>query len=166
MSDASYGAGPAYPPSAPNGPLASWGERVVAYLIDVAIIIVGYIVVAIVAFILGQIASGLGLLVLILGYLALVAAGFYFYYLNGATGQSPGKRLTGLKVISETTGTIIGGGLGIARGIVHVVDSAPCMIGYLFPLWDPKRQTFGDKIMKTVVVSGAPRQTFGPDLFK
>lgn len=31
-----------------------------------------------------------------------------------------------------------------------------CNIGYLFPLWDPKRQTIADKIMKTVVIN-APK---------
>jgi len=32
-------------------------------------------------------------------------------------------------------------------------DSAPCYLGWLFPIWDrPKRQTFADKIMHTIVV--------------
>ena len=31
-----------------------------------------------------------------------------------------------------------------------VVDAIICYIGYLFPLWDPKRQTLADKIMTTV----------------
>ena len=34
----------------------------------------------------------------------------------------------------------------------HVLDSLPCYLGYLWPLWDAKRQTFADKIMSTVVV--------------
>lgn len=29
------------------------------------------------------------------------------------------------------------------------------MIGYLFPLWDHKRQTFADKILTTVVTTKA-----------
>jgi len=33
------------------------------------------------------------------------------------------------------------------------VDALPCMIGYLFPLWDARRQTFSDKIMNTVVLA-------------
>jgi len=36
---------------------------------------------------------------------------------------------------------------------VHIVDGLSLFIGYLWPLWDKKRQTFADKIMSTVVVS-------------
>jgi len=69
-------------------------------------------------------------------------------------------------VIDERTGRTIGGGLGIVRQIVHVVDGIICYIGYLFPLWDPKRQTIADKIMTTVVLPNQPKQDFGPDIFK
>jgi uncharacterized RDD family membrane protein YckC len=166
MSDVNYGAAPGYPPPPSYGPLASWGERVVATLIDWAIVFVGYIVVLIVASILGQIASVLGVLVGLIGYLGLLGASLYFSYLNGSTGQSPGKRLTGLKVISEDTGGLIGGGAGIGRGLLHIIDSAICYIGFLFPLWDAKRQTIADKIIKTVVVTGAPKQPFGVGLVR
>ncbi len=37
----------------------------------------------------------------------------------------------------------------------HFVDFITCFIGYLFPLWDDKRQTLADKIMRTVVVPAA-----------
>ncbi|MDQ1423726.1 MAG: hypothetical protein QOD72_1224, partial [Acidimicrobiaceae bacterium] len=42
----------------------------------------------------------------------------------------------------------------------HVADSIICGIGYLFPLWDVKRQTLADKIMKTVVTTGGPKTDF------
>ncbi len=38
------------------------------------------------------------------------------------------------------------------RQLAHVIDAAICYIGYLFPLWDAKRQTIADKIMTTVCV--------------
>ncbi len=44
-------------------------------------------------------------------------------------------------------------GAAIGRAFVHIVDSIPCDIGYLWPLWDSKNQTFADKIMGTVVVN-------------
>jgi hypothetical protein len=31
-----------------------------------------------------------------------------------------------------------------------IVDGAICYVGYLFPLWDAKRQTIADKIMSTI----------------
>jgi hypothetical protein len=33
-----------------------------------------------------------------------------------------------------------------------MIDGAICGIGWLFPLWDTKRQTIADKIVKSVVV--------------
>jgi uncharacterized RDD family membrane protein YckC len=32
------------------------------------------------------------------------------------------------------------------------VDAIICYIGFLFPLWDSKKQTIADKIVKSVVV--------------
>ena len=54
------------------------------------------------------------------------------------------------KVVSEKTGQPIGFGLSIVRQLAHIIDSAICYIGYLFPLWDAKRQTLADKIMSTI----------------
>jgi uncharacterized RDD family membrane protein YckC len=150
----------------PPGQLAEWGQRAVAFLIDWAILVVALIVVLIVSAVFFAISDVLGILVQTIGYLIVAAGGFYFYYLNGATGQSPGKRLTGLKVIGEATGQPIGGGLGIVRGIAHFLDSIICYIGWLFPLWDEKRQTIADKVMHTVVITGVPKQELGPDVLK
>ncbi|MCU1497148.1 MAG: Postacrosomal sheath domain-binding protein [Acidimicrobiales bacterium] len=163
---APLGGPPAYgAPAGAPGQLAEWGTRVSATLIDGAIFFAGYIAVFILALIFGAIADALALLVLLVGYLALAAASLYFAYLTGETGQSPGKRIIGIKVISEQTGQPIGGGMGIARSFVHFIDGI-CMIGYLSPLWDAKKQTFTDKVLNTVVVTGVPKQSFGPDLFK
>jgi hypothetical protein len=61
---------------------------------------------------------------------------------------------------------VLGGGMGIVRTIAHIVDSIICYIGWLFPLWDAKRQTIADKLVKTVVLADQPKQSFGIDLFK
>ena len=37
---------------------------------------------------------------------------------------------------------------------VHILDAIPCYVGLLWPLWDNKRQTFADKILKMVVLDG------------
>jgi len=80
-------------------------------------------------------------------------------YQNGL-GASPGKKITGLRLMSDETGQIIGGGMGIVRHFAHIVDSIVCYIGWFMPLWDVKRQTIADKIMKTVVTSGNPKIDF------
>jgi hypothetical protein len=73
-------------------------------------------------------------------------------YRQGTTGSSIGKSILKFKVVSEKTWQPIGFGMSIVRQIAHFVDAIICYIGYLFPLWDPKRQTLADKIMSTVCV--------------
>lgn len=85
----------------------------------------------------------------------LVSIGYVIWnygYRQGTTGSSIGKSVLKFKVISEKTGQPIGFGIAIVRQIAHIVDGAICYIGYLFPLWDAKRQTLADKIMTTVCV--------------
>ena len=71
---------------------------------------------------------------------------------QGKTGSSVGKAIMKFKVVSEATGQPIGFGMSIVRQIAHAIDGAICYIGYLFPLWDAKRQTIADKLLKTICV--------------
>ncbi|AFM18808.1 hypothetical protein Mycch_4086 [Mycolicibacterium chubuense NBB4] len=73
-------------------------------------------------------------------------------YRQGTTGSSIGKSIMKFQVVSEKTWQPIGFGLSVLRQIAHIIDGAICYIGYLFPLWDAKRQTIADKIMITVCV--------------
>ena len=129
-------------PPTPAGELASWGLRVQSGLID-------YFGPSIIAGVVQYtISYTLGLL------LGLVALGWGLYngYLQGETGQSTGKKIAGTKLVNAQTGQTIGGGAGIGRAVVHIVDGIPCYLGFLWPLWDAQKQTFADKIMTTVVV--------------
>jgi uncharacterized RDD family membrane protein YckC len=70
---------------------------------------------------------------------------------QGRTGQSVGKKAMGIRLVEERTGQPVGPGMSFVREIVHVVDGI-AYIGYLWPLWDDKKQTFADKILSTLVV--------------
>ncbi len=95
--------------------------------------------------------SGVGMLVLFVAWLAALAYTIWNYgYRQDTTGSSIGKSVLKFKVVSEATGRPIGFGMSIVRQLAHFVDSAICYIGYLFPLWDAKRQTLADKIMNMV----------------
>lgn len=121
---------------------ANWGQRVLAYLIDVAPVVI-------VIFVLARISVAL----LVIGWL--VGLGWSIYnrwYLGGTTGQSIGKKALNIRLVSEESGQPIGMLMAFVRDICHIVDTIICYIGYLFPLWDAKRQTIADKIVKTVVV--------------
>lgn len=74
------------------------------------------------------------------------------YYRQGKTGQTIGKSVLGLKLIKESTGEPLGGWLCFGRYLLHILDELPCFIGFLWPLWDSKRQTFADKIVSSVVI--------------
>lgn len=175
MSD--YGSTPPPPPPPPpppsggyqapqgvaTGAHASWILRVGAYLIDYALLLPFSIVLFI--FIpktvttnlngtisTSQSAGNAGLALLM--NLIIVVIWVYNRAIMGGKGASVGKKALGLKLISEQTGEPIGAVKAFVRDFVHVVDSI-CMIGYLFPLWDQKRQTLADKIMTTVVTTKA-----------
>lgn len=144
----------AYPPPPPFGDqpyghtfgeqhasqLASWIRRVGGRIID-GIIFGG--VPALIGLatsrVLGNLLSLVGLLIL--------------GYLNGARGVTPGKSVVGVRLVRDADGQLLGGGMGIVREIAHILDSLACLVGWLWPLWDKKRQTFADKICSTVVVT-------------
>ncbi|MGZ8802021.1 MAG: RDD family protein [Mycobacterium sp.] len=98
-------------------------------------------------------ASTLGqLAVSLAGIVILAYVVWNFGYRQGTTGSSIGKSIMKFKVLSEKTWQPIGFGLSIVRQLAHFIDAAICYIGYLFPLWDAKRQTIADKIMTTVCI--------------
>jgi uncharacterized RDD family membrane protein YckC len=89
--------------------------------------------------------------------LAAVYALWNWGYRQGKTGSTIGKSMLKFKVVSEKTWQPIGFVMSIVRQIAHIVDTLVCYIGYLWPLWDAKRQTFADKIMSTVCVPLNPQ---------
>jgi uncharacterized RDD family membrane protein YckC len=127
---------------------AGWLPRVLAYLVD----IIPYGILVGIGGALGRNDDGtLGVLYwvfLLLGFAYLV----YNRWIMGGQGQSIGKKVLGLRLIKEETGQPLGPGLAFARDICHFVDAIICGIGYLFPLWDAKKQTIADKIIKSIVV--------------
>ena len=122
-------------------PYASWGQRVLAYLIDIAPIVI-----------LELIFVRLFALFLIVALASLGWTVYNRWYQGGTTGQSLGKKVLNLRLVSEETGQPIGMLMAFVRDICHFIDGIICYVGYLFPLWDAKRQTIADKIVKTVVV--------------
>jgi uncharacterized RDD family membrane protein YckC len=97
--------------------------------------------------------SNLGVAAVLLSALAGVAYVIWnLGYKQGTTGSSIGKSVLKFKVVSEQTGQPIGFGMSLLRQIAHAIDAVICYVGFLFPLWDPKRQTLADKILSTICV--------------
>jgi uncharacterized RDD family membrane protein YckC len=162
-----YGAQPAHG-RAPGWPgvggraLASWPYRVGASLID-------GVVSSIVPALCYGIAAGtsettvdafgtptstptaLGTVLILVGIVAQFAIWFWNrVWRQGRTGQSVGKSLLNIRLVKEATGGPAGIGLTFGREFAHILD-AFFYIGYLWPLWDEKKQTFADKLCGTVV---------------
>lgn len=138
---------------------ASWMQRAGGYLIDILTAFIP-------AFIAGLYyestvdaagrPSTAGRVVDIIGIVVGLAILIYNRWIQGGrTGQSWGRRVMNIRLDGEASGQPIGGGRAFLRDLGHLLDSAALFIGWLLPLWDGKRQTFGDKIMNTVVVRAA-----------
>ena len=75
----------------------------------------------------------------------------YFTYFHGTTGQTPGKRLLGLRVVQET-GEPIGLGTAFLRWVGYIVSALPMLMGFLWAGADRRKQGWHDKIAGTVVI--------------
>jgi uncharacterized RDD family membrane protein YckC len=144
---------------------ASWGQRVGATLVDLLVLVPPYIVVfvglaigasgATTDPVTGQPSGGnaTGFVIATIGYLLVLGVQLWnTVFRQGRTGWSIGKQALGVRLVREQDGRPMGVGMNFVRQIVHVVDVLPCFIGFLWPIWDEKRQTFADKIMTTAVV--------------
>jgi uncharacterized RDD family membrane protein YckC len=148
---------------------APWARRVVAMLLDqipalvaAAFFAVGYglFISALVQSSSGSVPTAGVVPMVISGILYLGALGWTIYnrwIRAGRTGQSWGKRLTKIVLVSELTSQPIGPVNAFLRDLVHILDGF-AYVGYLWPLWDEKKQTFADKLMKTIVIDAPVSQ--------
>ena len=168
-----YAGQPAYRVGSPWGPLAGWGTRVLSMIIDSLLSLVGMIpyIVGFVLIITGspdtssyETPSGpsadetntgmivAGVVLVVVGIVVMLGIQIWNRaFKQGRTGQSVGKKVMGIKLVDERTGQPIGAGMAFVRDLAHTLDGF-FYLGYLWPLWDDKRQTFADKILSTVVV--------------
>ena len=168
-----YSPQPGYLVAPPRSDYANWRQRVRARLIDqgptylgLIIFCAGYLVWII------RLARSDGstlhfgggpAVAMIIGFSVMLASLPWVAYnrwtIAGKTGQSLGKRMTKIGLIGEETNAPIGAKNAFIRDLVHILD-ALTVVGYLWPRWDETRQTFADKIMKTIVVQD-PVNTLG-----
>ena len=146
-----YGQPYGYPGDVPPGmpPLADWGQRATAFILDNGVAIVA-----------GWVAGGNvnNTTDVVFGLIGL--AGVVWAIVNavraGREGQSYGKRVMGIRLARLSDGQPIGGGLGFLRLVLNwifwVLCIVPGVLNLLWPLWDSRNQTWCDKIAKSVVV--------------
>jgi uncharacterized RDD family membrane protein YckC len=155
MSD--YPAAPPVPGTGAATP-AGIGQRLIARLID-GLVAFAMTIPAILLFLVGlAIGGAFGAILAFLGgllYIADFAAIFYvMVWAQGVTGQTPGKRMQGIKLVDSSTGGPVGGSGGVIRWLVEAVTIMICYLGYIWALFDDRNQTLYDKILDNEVVLG------------
>ena len=141
--------GPVSPVSPVGAPYASWSQRAIGGLIDY---VAPSFVLGVVGSVLGTITGNTDLSSVVQSLAGLAWLLYNTVYLGGTTGQSWGRKIAKVRLLSEATGKPIGPGMAFIRQIAHIIDTMICYVGWLFPLWDAKRQTLADKITSTIVV--------------
>ena len=165
---------PAWVPPVPVYPYAHWGRRVAGFLVDVVPVYlamipfwIGYALFYLrVVELPGRSSRPLrdalldeplrpALVWMVVGVVVLAAAVGWLWWNRwltaGRTGRSVGRRLLGTSLVAEVNGRPIGPVNAFLRDLLHALD-AVAYVGFLWPLWHPKRQTFADLLMATVVV--------------
>ena len=156
----------------PWGPIADAGQRALAYLLDLVIILVGEGVIYGVFFgllfaVVGGVgsanadgtvsgaASGIAILLMGLLYIGMFALGFWYTVWNTAKkGGTFGKQIIGLKVINADTGANLSLGSAFLRPLVLGLTGSLCFIGYFSLLFDSsgRNQGWHDKAVGSLVI--------------
>jgi Mce-associated membrane protein len=148
--------------SAPEQPAASWLARAGAYSIDV---LLGVAVIATMA-LLTLSAPQRGWLWWVLAAtagLVFVLVAVNRIVLPWLTGWSLGRAVFGIAV-RRRDGSPVGLARLVGRDLAHLVDTAALLVGWLWPLWDRRRRTFADLLLRTEVhkVDGPQRDARRP----
>jgi uncharacterized RDD family membrane protein YckC len=120
---------------------AGFGERFVAVLIDGLVLLIPNIIVF--AVFDGGALANLIQFIIALGYAV------YFW---SSSGQTPGKSVMKLKVVHADGGNVLTPGQAVVRYIATIISAIPLLLGYLWAIWDPKHDTWHDKIATTKVI--------------
>ena len=151
------GAAPAAPAGG-SGELATYGQRILAYIIDGAIIMGIFIVGGIVVGILSAVSPKIGMIIGLIFYLVIMVGslGYMIYFPavdNGFTerGQTPGKKFMKIKIVKQD-----GSDFSVVDAIIRLVgyacSGAIMYLGFIWIFIDDDNQGWHDKIAKTRVI--------------
>jgi uncharacterized RDD family membrane protein YckC len=86
----------------------------------------------------------------------------YFTYLHGTYGQTAGDAAMSIRVGDIETGEVIGLQRAFLRWLMSIVSAVAIVLGYLWMLWDPERQTWHDKVARSLPFVQATRSAQSP----
>ena len=129
-----------------NQPLAGYGERFIAYVIDIIILV---LISFVIGFVIGLVLPSLRGVGSLLGLV--IDFGDFFYYWSMKDGQTIGNSVMHIKVV-KADGSPITAVTVLLRRIGYSINSLVFMLGWLFPLVDSQKRGFHDVIAGTLVV--------------
>ena len=141
--------------------IAGVGSRALAALIDMLVLVAS----ALGVFIVLAIIAGFGVTIGSIGGALLMLGGFavwtgYFILFEGLRqGQTPGKRMVGIRVVSDT-GNAVTLSAAAARNLMRIADflPPPYLIGTLLVALHPRGKRLGDMVAGTVVARDRPSE--------
>lgn len=135
--------------SAPELPTASWLARAGAFSIDVLLGVAVIVTMALLTLSAPQrgwlwwVFTATAVLVFVLMAVNRLVSPWL-------TGWSLGRAVFGIAV-RKSDGSAVGLGRLFLRDAAHLLDTAALFIGWLWPLWDRRRRTFADLLLRTEV---------------
>ena len=129
--------------------LASWPARAGAFALDV---LLGVAVIVVTA-LLGYAARDSWTLWVYAAAATVAAAAVLVnrWLLPSITGWSVGRSLFAIRVERVPAGVPAGMGRLVLRDLAHLLDTVAVLLGWLWPLWDPRHRTFADLLLHTEV---------------
>jgi uncharacterized membrane protein SpoIIM required for sporulation/uncharacterized RDD family membrane protein YckC len=137
--------------------VAGLGSRSIAALLDHALLFAALVAASQLGDALGIVLGGWGSALEVLVSFAIVQ-GYFIAFESLWQGQTPGKRLAGIRVV-RVTGHPAGIGAVVVRNLVRTADlllPPPYLTGMLLLLFHPRSQRLGDLAAGTLVVRERP----------
>lgn len=135
-------------PYSASGQLAGWGSRLWGYFVDGFILNILFWVTAVP---LAAIVDNEEGFVLLIPLFMAVYFGYFAYFWTQQRGQTLGMKVAGIRVV-RLDGQPMTVGQSIIRVLGYLLNSFGFYLGWLWPLWDDRRQGWHDKIAGTIVV--------------
>lgn len=150
-------------PTEPSGPapglrFGGYGGRLVAYIVDIFLVSIVGMALALVLFLIGAVllAGGFDALAgatFVFLFVAMLVVSFgYFPWFWWRSGQTPGMRLFGLRVVRDRDGGPVGGGQAVLRLIGYYINGLILYLGFIWIFIDARRRGWHDLIAGTVVI--------------
>jgi Mce-associated membrane protein len=133
----------------PAPPLASWPARAGAFAVDVLLGIAVLTTLALVAWT-APLRGWLWWVFVGAAALVFLAAALNRWLLPTIKGFTLGRALCGIAVTNRD-GAPVGVWRLLTRDLAHLLDTAALLLGWLWPLWDRRRRTFADLLLRTEV---------------